>query len=178
VGEVLGLHHQLVWVGLVCSLILLSGVGPGVLTIITVAAIATTDIKDQPELLAEYAAECGVAALGPISPQWEMYERMQAAGLLQMFGVYVDGGMVGFANVLVSVLPHYGFIASTVESLFVAQAHRNSGAGARLMKTIERHARDRECKAVFYGAPAGGKMEGLLGKRYARASSMYYKPLG
>lgn len=148
------------------------------LVIITVAAIATTDVKDQPELLAEYAAECGIAELGPISPQWEMYERMQAVGLLQMFGVYVNGEMIGFASVLVSILPHYGFIAATVESLFVAREHRSSGAGARLMKAIERHARDRECKAVFYGAPAGGKMEGLLGKRYVRTSSMYYKPLG
>jgi len=144
---------------------------------ITVAAIAYTKVKEQPDLLAEYAAECGVSALGPISPQWEMYERMQAAGLLQIFGVFVDGVMVGFASVLVSVLPHYGFLAATVESLFVARAHRNSGAGARLMKTIERHARDRECRAVFYGAPAGGKMEGLLGKRYVRTSAMYYKPL-
>jgi len=147
-------------------------------THVTVAAIVTTDVKDQPELLAEYVAECSVPALGQPEPQWEMYQRMQAAGLVQMFGVYVDGGMVGFASVLVSVMPHYGFIAATVESLFVAQAHRSSGAGARLMKTIERHARDRECRAVFYGAPAGGKMEGLLEKRYARASSMYYKPLG
>ena len=145
---------------------------------ITVAEIPYTEIRDQPALLAEYAVECSVPAVGAPDPQWEMYERMQAAGLLQMFGVYVDGGMVGFASVLVSVLPHYGFIAATVESLFVAQAHRSSGAGARLMKTIERHARDRECRAVFYGAPAGGKMESLLGKRYARTSSMYYKPLG
>src|ERR1700709_1742825 len=127
----------------------------GVLPMIAVAAIATTEVKDQPALLAEYAAECSIPALGPICPQWEMYERMQAAGLMQMFAVYADDVMVGFASVLVSVLPHYGFKAATVESLFVASAYRGSGAGTRLMAAVDEYARLEGCRLLQYGAPAG-----------------------
>jgi GNAT superfamily N-acetyltransferase len=144
---------------------------------IAVAAIAYIDVKDQTALLAEYAAECSVPAVGQPNPQWEMYERMQAAGLMQAFAVYVDGAMVGFAGVLVTVLPHYGFRAATVESLFVASAHRSSGAGTRLMAAIEKYARTAGCRLILYGAPAGGQLEALLGKRYTRTSSMYCKPL-
>jgi len=144
---------------------------------ITVVAISCADVREQAELLAEYVAECSMPALGQAQPQWEMYERMQAAGILRMFGVYVDDSMVGFASVLVSVLPHYGVRAATVESLFVAAEHRGTSAAARLMKAVEGHAREQECKVVFYGAPAGGKMEGLLGKRYVRVSSMFCQGL-
>jgi GNAT superfamily N-acetyltransferase len=109
---------------------------------ITVVAICCADVREQTELLAEYVAECSMPALGQVQPQWEMYERMQAAGMLRMFGVLVDGLMVGFASVLVSVLPHYGVKAPTVESLFVAAEHRGSGAPARLMTAVEGHARE------------------------------------
>jgi len=144
---------------------------------IAVAAIAYIDVKDQTALLAEYEAECSIPALGRPEPQWEMYHRMQAAGLMQAFAVYVDDAMVGFASVLVSVLPHYGFCAATVESLFVAAAQRGTGAGTRLMAAVEEYARLAGCKLILYGAPAGGQLEALLGKRYTRTSSMYCKPL-
>jgi GNAT superfamily N-acetyltransferase len=145
---------------------------------ITVAAIAYTDVKDQPELLAEYAAECGVPVVGQPDPQWEMYAQIQAAGLMQGFAVYVDDVMAGFACVLMTVLPHYGFKAATVESLFVALAQRSSGAGTRLMAHVEREAERAGCKVILYSAPADGQLEALLGKRYARTNSVFYKPLG
>lgn len=145
---------------------------------ITVAAIPYTDIRDQPALLAEYAAECGIAAVGKPDPQWEIYEQIQAAGRIQGFGVYVGDSMVGFAGVLMTVLPHYGVKAATVESLFVASAYRRSGAGTQLLAHIEREAERAGCKAILYSAPAGGQLEALLGKRYARTNSVFCKPLG
>jgi GNAT superfamily N-acetyltransferase len=128
-------------------------------------------------LLAEYAAECGVPVVGVPDPQWDMYEQMRLAGVMQGVAVYVDGVMAGFAGVLVTVLPHYGVRAATVESLFVAKAYRPKGAGARLLAAIERYAKSAECKAILYSAPAGGQLEALLGKRYARTNSVFCKPL-
>lgn len=144
---------------------------------ITVAWIPYSGVKDHPELLAEYEAECGNPVLGPANPQWEMYERMESAGGMRTIGVYVDSVMVGFATVLVTVLPDYGIKVAAVK-LFVAKAHRDSGAGARLMAVVEEYARAEESIAIFYSAPAGGRLEAVLDKRYARAGSSYCIPLG
>ena len=145
---------------------------------ITIAAISCTDIKDQPELLAEYAAECSIPALGPISPQWEMYAALQQAGALKVYAVYANEAMVGFSAVLHHVLPHYGALVGVVESLFVAKSHRRTSAGRNLMHAIEAGARQAGCKAIVYAAPAGGQLEAVLGKRYPRTGSSYCKPLG
>lgn len=144
---------------------------------ITVSGIPYSDIKDHPELLAEYAEECGIAALGPPNPQWEIYAKIEAAGMLQAFAVYAGDVMVGFASVLCNILPHYGFKAATVESLFVSAQYRKYGAGAELMRFIEQFAGLAECKLIFYSAPAGGQLEALLVRRHTRTNSVFCKAL-
>lgn len=134
-------------------------------------------IEVAPHLFAEYAEECGFTSLGPPSPQWDIYEAMQELGVLHTYGVYVDSAMVGFANVISSILPHYGVKAATVESLFVSKPYRATGAGTRLMECIEANAALEGCKLVFYSAPAGGKLEKVLAKRYAHTNSVYCKAL-
>lgn len=116
--------------------------------LITVHGIPYSDVREQPELLAEYAAESAIAALGKPDPQWETYAAMEAVGCLQVFAVYVDGRMVGFVSVLAAVLPHYGVKAATVESLFVGKAWRWTRAGATLMRIVERYAAAEGCKAI------------------------------
>lgn len=144
---------------------------------ITVERVSTTDVREQDELLAEYMAECSVPELGTPQPQWEMYECMESAGVMRTFAVYVDQAMVGFATVLVTVLPNYGIKVAAVTP-FIAKSHRKSGAWARLMAVIKRYARAEKCKAVFCSAPAGRRLEAVLGRRYPRAGSSYCIPLG
>jgi GNAT superfamily N-acetyltransferase len=136
----------------------------------------------QPEnaaLIAEYGAECSIAAVGPINPQADMYAALERAGVSQCFAVLCDGRLIGFANVLVSVIPHYGRKVATVESLFVAKAYRNTRAGASLMAVIEGHAMAAGCAGILYSAPTGGKLERLLSRqrKYQRTNSVFFRSL-
>lgn len=103
---------------------------------------------------------------------------MDEAGVLTAFCVWVDGTIVGFASILMTTLPHYGAKVATVESLFVRKAYRSAGAGRDLMTVVESAAATNGCKAIFYSAPAGGQLEAVLGKRYARTNSIFCKHLG
>lgn len=144
---------------------------------IRVERVSSAAIRDQAELLAEYADECSNAMLGRINPQWDMYAAMERAGALKIYAAYVDDVMVGFSAVLHHVQPHYGTLVGVVESLFVGKAHRPA-SGRELMLAIEADARLAGCKAIVYAAPAGGELEAVLGKRYPRAGSSFCKPLG
>lgn len=143
----------------------------------TIEPITHKDIAACPELLAEYADECSLPALGKHNPQWPMYQKMEDMGMMHSFGVFCGDEMVGFSVVLSTLLPHYGVKAATVETLFVSKNARDSGAGVKLMQAVEKHAKNIECTAIFYSAPTGGKLEEVLGKRYPRTNSVFCKPL-
>ena len=85
--------------------------------------------------------------------------------------------IVGFAAVLWAIIPHYGRKVATVESVFIAKAHRHSGAGMRLLEEIETLAIGAECVGILYSSPAGGRLEVLLDNKdgYRRTNSVFYK---
>jgi GNAT superfamily N-acetyltransferase len=130
-------------------------------------------------LLTEYAGECSIPEIGAASPQAEMYAAMEGSGMFQAFGVFQEAELVGFAAVLVYVLPHYGRQIATVESLFVAKAHRCGNAGLQLMRAIEQHAKLQECVAILYSAPTGSQLEKLLSllKPYRNTNSVFCRSL-
>jgi GNAT superfamily N-acetyltransferase len=136
------------------------------------------EILQHTDLLAEYAEECSISAIGPINPQPHIYEALEKSGIMQCFGVF-DGEMIGFGNVLMTVLPHYGRKLATIESLFVSKAHRNSNAGIALMEAIETHVKAQGCEGILYSAPAGGKLERLLEgkKQYQRTNAVFFRSL-
>ncbi len=144
-----------------------------------VKLVGFTEVLSHTDLIAEYAAECSISAIGPIDPQPHIYEAMENAGVSQCFAVLLDGQIVGFSNVLMTILPHYGRKMATIESLFVSKAHRNTSAGADLMKTVEAHVKDAGCVGILYSAPAGGQLERLLKckKRYKRTNAVFYGSL-
>lgn len=142
---------------------------------IRVEGIRCCDIRDG--LVAEYSAECGIPALGEPKPQWAMYAVMEASGAMQAFAVFVGDEMAGFATVLAMVSPHYGVKVASVESMFVGQAYRASGAGTKLMAVVEAYALGAGCKALMYSAKAGSRLEALLDRRCDRTSSIFCKPL-
>lgn len=131
------------------------------------------------ELIAEYAAECSIPAIGEINPQHDAYAAMEKAGLLHSFMVGADGINVGFAIVLTPILPHYGKRIATLESLFVTKDSRNSRAGRELMQTVEKYAEEVGCTGILYSAPAGGQLEGLLNarKEYQRTNAVFFRKL-
>lgn len=108
-----------------------------------------------------------------------MYEAMEATGLMQTFGSYEGNELVGFATILIYVLPHYGRQIATVESLFVAKKYRVGSTGRELMKNIEEYAREKKCKVILYSAPTGSRLERLLNalRPYRRTNSIFLRSL-
>lgn len=113
-------------------------------------------------LLAAYAAEAATPELGPISPQMDMYRAGEAAGMLHPVGAFDGDLLVGFILSAVIVLPHYGVLAATVESFFVAPADRKRGVGLSLLGHAEGVARELGAKALLLSAPAGGVLSRVM----------------
>ena len=149
---------------------------------ISIRPVSFADILRAPnaaELLAEYGAECSIPEIGPINPQADIYENLETAGVMQCFGVFHNFDLIGFANVLINVFPHYGRKVATIESLFVAREHRKSEAGIMLMDIIDKHAQDAGCVGILYSAPFGGRLERMLTlrSRFRRTNSVFYRSL-
>ncbi|HEV8493046.1 MAG TPA: GNAT family N-acetyltransferase [Candidatus Angelobacter sp.] len=137
------------------------------------------EILEARDLLAEYAQECSILEIGEFNPQAEMYRAMQDAGLAHMFGAFHVEQLVGFASLLLSILPHYGKKSATVESLFVGKCHRADGYGIEIMDAMEEFAKDAGCLVIFYIAPVGSQLEKLLSlkKGYRKTNSVFCRVL-
>lgn len=130
-------------------------------------------------LLDEYAAECGNSGIGKPEMQVDTYRALEAAGVLKVIAARHDGELVGFAFYLLSILPHYGKRVAITESVFVAAAHRDTGAGLALLKDIEATALDGGAVGLLVSAPVGGSLDRLLAaKRYEHTNAVYFKRLG
>jgi GNAT superfamily N-acetyltransferase len=112
------------------------------------------------ELISEYAQECVVQ----IDPQVEAYRAMERAGAFVAFGVYDGDVLVGFASVLMAVMPHDGRKVGTVESIFVSEGHRRDTGGS-LMLALEDYAQSAGCADLLYTARVGSRMEWILSHR-------------
>lgn len=146
---------------------------------IDVCAVPVSKVLKSTALIAEYAAECSIAAIGEIDPQSDIYTTLENAGVSQSFMVYSDSQEIGFAIVLTPVLPHYGKRVATMESLFVSKDHRSSGAGRILMTAVEDYAKHIGCAGILYSSPAGGQLERVLeaSKGYERTNAVFFRRL-
>jgi len=141
--------------------------------------ISHSEILDAKGLLAEYAAECSIPEIGETNPQREMYAHMESTGFMRCFGAFEGDDLVGFASILIYVLPHYGKTVASVESLFVQKSHRHGGSGVKLMQTIEKEAKEKGCTVVLYSAPTDSKLDSVLTERrgYRRTNAVYTRKL-
>lgn len=136
--------------------------------------VTSAEVLAEHELIAEYGAECSISAIGKINPQRQIYAALEQAGALHCFGSFDGGAMVGFAFLLMPIIPHYGEKVATPESLFVA---KTSSAGLDLMDHVEQFAKDAGCVGILYSAPVGGRFERFLevSKPYQRTNTVFYR---
>lgn len=136
------------------------------------------DDKDLPALRKEYAEESAVAGLPEPQGNRPQYEAMESVGALQFFGAYIEGALVGFVAVLAPVMPHYGRMMATTESIFVASAHRKSGAGLALLHKAEEYAREIGSPCIFSSSPVGGRLAKVLPRQgYTETNRVFFKRL-
>lgn len=114
------------------------------------------------ELLAAYGVESSIPELGEVSASFEAYRQMEASGALHIVGAF-GPELIGLASLLVYGLPHYaGRRVCTMESFFVLPGARRGGAGLKLLRAAENHARALGAHAMFVSAPAGGRLASVL----------------
>lgn len=122
----------------------------------------------------EYAAECSLHGLPDPQEKLAMYQALDASGSFRAFGAYVDGCLVGFVTIIAPVLPHYGVAVAVAESLFVAFAHRKTGAGLALIRRAEDEARSMGSPAILFSSPSGGRLATLLPRIGYRETNRAY----
>ena len=136
--------------------------------------LACPEIAD---LMREYAEQANALLSAP-TPQMEGYIKMEEAGYLHAIGAFIDGKLVGFAGLIVTVLPHYGQLSASMESLFVSKAHRKSGAGLKLIKEAENMARDLGATSFAMTVPATGKLSSIASRiGYRKTNEVFLKVL-
>ena len=127
-------------------------------------------------LLDEYAKECSIAGIGQTNPQFDSYKTLEAAGLLRIIGAFDGERLIGFVNVMTTVLPHYGKQMSVTESLFCSQEGRSFGIGSLLILAAESLADEIGSAGLMVSAPVGGRLEKLLPHvGYAKTNSVFFK---
>jgi GNAT superfamily N-acetyltransferase len=148
---------------------------------LTISRATVDEIKASPDLatlLAEYAAESANTGIGPASPQLDSYRKMEESGFLRAFAARVDGQLIGFMFMLLSVLPHFGRKVGVAESYFVAAEHRKSGAGLRLLRAAEEVAQMEGAVGLLLSAPTGGVLERVApGVGYRETNRVFFKAL-
>lgn len=129
-----------------------------------------------PALIAEYAAEAGTEGMPPPTGKMETYRALNAAGVLHIFGAWLDEALVGFIFVLAAPLPHYSVITAVSESFFVAKVHRGTGAGIKLLRAAEAKAAEIGSPGLLVSAPYGGKLFEVLPRSgYVETSRVFFK---
>lgn len=137
-----------------------------------------------PALRCEYVAEAAVADLPDPAEKLALYQNMDASGFFQIYGAFINRGnseaknesLVGFVAVLTPILPHYGATIAVTESLFVAKAQRKTGAGLKLIRAAERHAKDVGSPGLLISAPWQGRLATLLPRiGYSETNKVFMK---
>ena len=130
------------------------------------------------DLFEEYSDESSMSGLPRPDCQVQIYEQMEAAGLMHVLGAFKDGRLIGFLNLLVNVLPHYGVRVGTAESFFVAGDQRKGGGGLRLLRVAERASVGLGAVGFLASAPSGGRLAEVLPKAgYQESNRVFFRSL-
>lgn len=117
--------------------------------------------REAPTLLAEYAAESSIDGLPTPAPHEPTYLRLERSGSMRLLVATLDGALIGFLVLLVTLNPHYSAQLAVAESVFVAAEHRDTGAGWMLIDAAEEIAKSKAAAGLLLVAP--------IGSRFARA---------
>lgn len=128
------------------------------------------------ELVAEYADECAIDGMPAPEYKMESYLQLEKVGALKTFAAFNNERLIGFIVLVSPVIPHYGMLVTVIESVFVGKAFRKTGAGLRLIRAAEMHAKEIRSPGLLANAPYGGEAGNVLPSMgYTPVSCSYFK---
>lgn len=147
-----------------------------------IAKASIADLEAAPnifELLDEYAAESAIAGMPPPAVNSESYKLMERTGALHTFTARVDGELIGYITILLTILPHYSVKIGISESWFVTKSQRKTGAGMKLLKAAEEFAEAGGAPGVLVSVPVSGALPEIMPSAgYAPVNMIFFKRLG
>lgn len=114
-------------------------------------------------MTAEYSLHSNPTMPTPVFKQSD-YQAREDAGVLDSWAVRVDGKLVGFMAIIAGHSLHFGPGMAIVESLFVMQDYRTTGAGKALIHLAKDFVRNRAFKVCVVQCPYGAPLAKLLEK--------------
>ncbi|GAB3458480.1 GNAT family N-acetyltransferase [Insolitispirillum peregrinum] len=149
---------------------------------VSVRPCSCSEIFEHPDfdrLRREYGEETAIAGLPDPQSKLEVYFSLEGSGTFQAYGAFCGAELVGFAAVIVPMMPHYGVCVAVMESLFVGWDWRRSGAGIALIRAAERHARTARAPGLLISAPVVGPLAEVLERMrgYRETNRIFLKEL-
>lgn len=114
------------------------------------------EIETSPEFVAlalEHAREHQVEGMPPSVPDWPSYQRLEQAGLLYGWSATLEGSLIGYISLVVSVHPRCSAPLASTEGWFVVKEHRKTGAGLKLFKLADEKSLELTGRHPLVGAP-------------------------
>ena len=146
-----------------------------------VRRVSLATLIDDPRfqtLVDEYTAESSIKDMPPINWQRQIYQQLETIGIFFVLAAYERDELVGFMTMIVTVLPHYGALTATTESVFVAAGHRSGGAGLKLIREAESWAKELGAVGLFLSAPYGGRLADIAPRiGYRQTNAVFFKGL-
>lgn len=98
-----------------------------------------------------------------LKPDEAAYRRMEEAGSLLILAAVKAGRIVGYSVNFIVRHPHYAdLLVCQNDLLFIDQAHREGGAGIRLMKRTEQEGKRRGCRLMLWHAKESTPLAAML----------------
>ena len=139
------------------------------------------DIEASPKFVAlalEHAREHQVEGMPPSVPDWPSYQCLEQAGLLYSWSATLEGSVIGYISIVVSVHPRCGVPLATTEGWFVVKEHRKTGAGLKLFKLAEAKSLELTGRNPLVGAPMDSDLSrAMVGLGYHEISRVLFKPV-
>lgn len=127
-------------------------------------------------LASEYENEAKSTFMPPVKLTVDLYRNMEKLGILDVFGVFDEETLIGFAFILFTIIPHYSLKFTISDSLFIAKTHRKTGAGLKLIKAIEEDAKIDISPGILISAPSSGPLAELLPNiGYTEINRIFFK---
>lgn len=127
-----------------------------------------------PGLAYDYKLESAIDGLPDPEPKFDQYRLMERTGALYPLGVYYEEKLIGFAALLMPVIPHYGVVIAVTESIFVEKDFRRTGAGLKLIRTAERMAKEADAPGIIISANVNSPLSKVLPRMGYRITNMAF----
>jgi predicted GNAT superfamily acetyltransferase len=114
----------------------------------------------------------------PFDPDWLLGYAMERCGQLACFGLFSDGGLVGYSVFEVSPRLHFKSTRYAFNTgLYVKPECRRGNAGLKLLVESEKYLRAMGVKKIEFTIPNGSALNAILAKSGYASGETYHSKL-